>query len=235
MIAASVIPFVLVFDYGLPDPNHPANGWDNFYREGFMAFVFVFLQLFFVLGSTLIMQIEVRNNAWKQVLASPQSFFHILSAKFVVVQLLALVFIVVFNVYMILCAAVLDVIYDLDYAAYMQRWPELINLNLMAYGSTMGISALGFWLALRFKNFVAPVAIGFLLWMIGPIVAIELKWPHMDMYVSAIPFTIVSKRFEHEHTLHQLVSIGYTVLFFGIAYLEFAMERIGLKSLLGIK
>lgn len=231
LIAAFVIPFILVFDHGLPDPNHPPNGWDNFYQEGFMVFVFLFLQLFFVLVSTLLMQIEVRNNAWKQVLTSPQSFFHILSDKFVVMQLLAVAFIVVFNVYMILSAALLDVIYGIDFIAYLERWPELLKLNLMAYGSTLGINALSFWLALRSKNFVAPIAVGFLLWLIGPIVAFELKWPYMDMYVSAIPFSILSKRFANEPMFHQLLSIGYAMLFFGIAYLEFTLQRIPLRSI----
>ena len=35
-----------------------------------MVFAFVFIPFFFLLTSTLLMQIEFRNNAWKQVLAS---------------------------------------------------------------------------------------------------------------------------------------------------------------------
>ena len=72
LIAAFLIPFVMVFDHGSADPAKPANGWDNYYREGFMVFAFIFLPFFFLLTSTLLMQIEVRNNGWKQVLASPQ-------------------------------------------------------------------------------------------------------------------------------------------------------------------
>jgi len=231
LIAAFVIPFILVFDHGSTDPSKPPNGWDNFYKDGFKVFVFAFLQLFFVLISTLLMQLEVRNNAWKQVLASPQSFFHILLAKFVVMQLLALGFILVFNVYMILSAALLDAIYEIDFLAYLDRWPELLKINLMAFGSTMGISALSFWLALRYKNFIAPMAMGFLLWFIGPIAAFELKWPHMDKYISTIPFTILSERYENESLLHQMLSIGYAVLFFSIAYLEFTFQRMSLRSL----
>lgn len=233
LIAAFVIPFVMIFDPGSADPNNPdVNSADSFYREAFMVFVFVFLPFFFVLVSTLLMQIEVRNNAWKQVLTSPQSFFHILLAKFAVLHVLAFTFLVIYNVYMIMSAAAINMIYGFDFLAYLDRWPELLKLNLIAYGSTMGISALSFWLALRSKNFIAPIALGILLWLIGPFVAFELKLPHMDKYVYAIPFTIVSKKFEHQHALHQLISGGYAVLFFGIAYLEFTLQRMSMKSIL---
>ncbi|HEY3430582.1 MAG TPA: ABC transporter permease [Cyclobacteriaceae bacterium] len=232
LIAALIVPLVLIFDHGSPDPNHSMNGWDNFYKEGFMVFVFVFLPLFFVLASTLLMQIEVRNHAWKQVLASPQSFLHILLSKFTVIQVLAFVFLVIFNVYMMMGAAVIDMIFGIDFLLYVEQWQELLKLNAMAYGATIGVSALSFWIALRSKNFITPIAIGFLLWLFGPTIAFEFKWPHADKYVYALPFTIVSKRFEHDHVFHQILSIGYGVFFFGIAYLEFVLQRTSITSYL---
>lgn len=230
LIAAFVVPFVLVFDHDIPAPNNPANGWDHFYSGGFKVFVFLFLPFFFILASTLLMQIEVRNHAWKQVLASPQSFFHILLAKFTVIQVLALVFLVIFNVYMVMGCVLIDMIYGVDFLAYLKRWPEMLKLNLMALGSTSGISALSFWLALRYKNFVAPIAIGFLLWLIGPTAALELKWPHFDKYVFVLPFTIIVEKFAGERLFYQLLSIGYCVFFFCIAYFEFVLQRMQLRA-----
>src|SRR5262245_55552171 len=114
LVAAFVVPFVLVFDHGSPDPNTPANGWYNFYREGFMIFAFVFIPLFHILVSTLLMQIEIKNQPWKQVLASPQSFFHVLLAKFAVLQVASLVFMLVFNVYMVMGCTLIDLIHDIN-------------------------------------------------------------------------------------------------------------------------
>lgn len=231
LVAAFVIPFVLVFDYGAPDPGNPVNGWDNYYREGFMVFAFLFLPFFYILASTLQMQIEIRNQAWKQVLVSPQSFFHILVAKFTVIHILALFFTILFNAFMAIGCAFIDVIHGANFLTYLNRWPELLELNLMAYGSSIGISALSFWLALRFKNFIAPIAIGILLWLIGPTAALELKLPHFDKYVFVLPFTIVAKKFEDTRLFYQLLSLGYGVLFFGIAYFEFVLQRMSLRAL----
>jgi hypothetical protein len=232
LVAAFVVPFVLVFDHDITTPNNSANGWDNFYTDGFKVFTFVFLPLFFILVSTLLMQIEVRNNAWKQVLASPQSLAHILLAKFLVLQALGIIYLIVFNVYMVLGCAIIDVTFEVNFLSFLNRWPEMLKLNLMALGSTIGMSALSFWLALRYKNFVAPIGIGFLLLLIGPTAAFELKWPHFDMYVYVIPFTILSKKHEHQQLLFQFLSIGYGVFFFSFAYLEFALKRVHWRSLL---
>ncbi|MBT1705759.1 ABC transporter permease [Chryseosolibacter indicus] len=230
LVAAFIIPFVMFFDYGSPDPEKLANGWDHFYKEATMVFVFVFLPMFFVLTSTLLMQIEVKNNAWKQVLASPQPFFNIIFAKFIIIQTLAFAFVVVYNAYMVLSAAVLDMAYGSDVLAYLKRWPELLKFNLNAFGATIGISTLGFWLALRSKNFIAPIAIGFLLWVIGP-VSLEFKLPHIDKYVFVLPFTVFAKKFEHQRLFYQLLSLGYGLFFFTIAYVEFVWQRVQFKWL----
>jgi hypothetical protein len=224
IIAACIIPLVQLFDYGMPDSVNRTHGGERFYKEGFMVFVFVFLPLFFVLTSTLLMQVEIKNNAWKQVLASPQSFFHILLSKFMVLQVLALVFLAIFNLYTVLAAAAIDIVFESSLLAFLDRWPEILKVNAMAYGSSIGISALSFWLALRSKNFIVPIAIGFLLWLICP-AALEVQWKHIDKYVVAIPFTVVSKKYADKHVFHQLLSLGYGAFFFGVAYFEFVLQR----------
>jgi len=126
---------------------------------------------------------------------------------------------------MALGGASIDLIHGVNFLAYLNQWPEMLKLNLMAFGSSIGISALSFWLALRFKNFIAPIGIGILLWLIGPTAALELKLPHFDKYIFVLPFTIVAKKFEDTRHLYQLLSLGYGVLFFSIAYVEFVLQR----------
>lgn len=230
--AALIVPFVMVFDHGSPDTNVTLNGWDHFYREGFMVFAFVFIPFFYILGSTLLMQIEVRNHAWKQVVASPQSFFHVLLAKFTVLQVLGFVFLLIFNIYMVIGCALVDRIFEINFLTYLNRWQDLLKINLLALGSTVGISAISFWLALRFRNFIAPITLGFLLWLIGPVAALELKFPHFDKYVYVLPFTIVSKKHEHHQLFFQVLSLAYGVFFFITAYVEFVLKRLSWRSLL---
>jgi lantibiotic transport system permease protein len=224
-IGAFIIPLIMVFDYGTPSTVKVVDGWENFYMEGTRVMVFAFLPLFFVLTSTLMIQIEVRNNTWKQVLASPQSYSNILLSKFIMLQLMGLVFIAIYNIFMVAGAAFLDSIFENHFLSYLNHGQEIVKINFMAWSSTIGISALCFWMALRSKNFIAPIAIGFALWMAGPLAALEFKWPYADQYVYALQLTIMSKRFEHEQGFHQLLSLAYGVVFLGIAYVEFVWQR----------
>lgn len=153
-----------------------------------------------------------------------------LLAKFMVMQVLALVFMIIYNAYIMMSAGAIDMLFGSHHLAYLDRWRELVKLNMMAYGSTIGISGLSFWLALRSKNFIVPVAIGFFLWL-ACLAALEVKWPHVDKYIFGIPFTIVAKKYEHQHGFHQLLSVGYGVFFFGVAYVEFVLHRTPLSSL----
>jgi hypothetical protein len=238
LITALIIPFVFAFDHATSESTVTKDIWKDFYMEGIMIMIFAFLPLFLILASTLLIQIEVRNNTWKQVLASPQLFFDILLAKFAVLQLLGLGFILVYNLYFILSAGIVDLIAGTNFIAYLERWPEILSLNARAYGSTIGISALCFWLSIRTKSFVAPIGIGLALWL-GTIAALEFHWSNIDKYVFAIPFTVVAKQFQDQQLFHQLLSIAYGLVFFVGAYLEFVIRRSsigrGLRKLLSPK
>ena len=223
-ISAFIIPLIMVFDYATTGSTKP-DGWEDYYLEGTRVMAFAFLPLFFVLTSTLMIQIEVRNNTWKQVLTSPQSYLNIVLSKFAMLQLAGVIFILFYNIFMFAGAGLLDIIHTHSFLAYLEHWRELLKINLSAWGSTIVISALCFWMALRSKNFIAPIAIGFLLWMAGPFAAVEFKWPHAEKFVFALQFTILSKKFEHNQLFYQVLSIGYGVFFLGIAYVEFVLQR----------
>lgn len=230
LITALIIPFVMSFDLVSSENIATKNAWADFYSEGLMVMVFAFLPLFFVLASTLLIQIEVRNNTWKQVLASPQLFFDILLSKFVVLQLLAVAFIVVSNVYFLLGASLVDLAMGTNFISFVDQWPEILSLNGRAYVATLGISAVTFWLAVRSKNFVAPIGIGLLLWL-APVAALEFRWEHIDKFVFALPFTVLAKKFQDEQLFHQLLSVAYGIVFFVIAYLEFLLKRTSVGKL----
>ncbi len=230
LITALIIPFIMSFDLGTSSNIAAKNAWDDFYREGLMVMVFAFLPLFFVLASTLLIQIEVRNNTWKQVLASPQLLFDILLAKFVVLQLLGLAFLIVSNIYFIIGAGVVDLAMDTSFINYVEHWPEILSVNGRAYIAALGISAVTFWLAVRSKNFVVPIGLGLLLWL-APVAALEFKWPHVDKYVFAIPFTVLVKKFQDEQLFHQLLSVAYGIVFFLIAYVEFLLKRVSIGNI----
>ena len=76
--------------------------WNLHLLEGWKALGFLVLPLFVILVSTLLPQIEYRNNTWKQLFASPQSLYNVFITKFIIIQLFILFFLLVFNAFMML-------------------------------------------------------------------------------------------------------------------------------------
>src|SRR5688572_847504 len=142
--------------------------FNKFLTTKFQMTGFVMLPFFLILISTLLPQIEYKNNAWKQVLASPQTKSNVFLAKFINVQLLIITFILITQLMMFVNVIILHF-----------REPSLNVLNqpvngyqvlmtiVSGYLAILAISAIQFWLGLRFRNFIIPIAIGFACWLIG--------------------------------------------------------------------
>lgn len=225
-LAAAFTPAIMLLDnidgtpdkdFGLVDP------YKAFYLGTFPFIAFILLPLFIVLITTLLIQIEYKSNTWKQVLASPQYLHSVLLSKFIVVQGLTILMLLIFNVFMIGVAAAIDYNYpQFSILNYLKSFDRLWYLNARTYVATFGMSALQFWLALRFRNFIAPLGIGLVCCVMSPILLLELKWENvMDKFPHALSIVVGVKQFEKIHVWAQWISVMYMVIFLVLAYLDF--------------
>ena len=231
LLAAAFTPAVMLMDNvdGTPDTDFgKVDPYRSFYLEAFPFIGFMILPLFIVLITTLLMQIEYRNNAWKQVLSTPQQLYSILLSKFMVVQGLTIVMLVTFNLFMVGVAAIIDLNYpEFKIMNFIESWPRLCNLNARTYIASLGLSGLQFWFALRFRNFIAPLGIGLALWVISPLLLLELKWEGvMEKFPYAMSIVVGLKRFESIHVWTQWLSVIYMMVFMAVAYLDFGRRKL---------
>lgn len=229
ILAAAFTPLVVLFDNidGTPDKGLQEDPFRSFYLEGYQFVAFIFIPLFIVLITTLLMQIEYKNNTWKQVLASPQPLYSILLSKFLVVQGLVILMMVIFNLIMIAIGQVIDLRYpDFKVLSYLDQLTYLCALNARTYIGSLGLAALQFWLALRFRNFIVPLGIGLALWAISPILLFELDWVTlMDKFPYAMTIVASLKRFEPIHVWVQGLSVMYMIVFMVMAYVDFGRRK----------
>ncbi|MFN2439690.1 MAG: hypothetical protein ABR503_10865, partial [Chitinophagaceae bacterium] len=98
--------------------------------------------------------------------------------------------------------------------------------NVNAYVSILAISAIQFWLGLRFKNFIIPIAIGFAMWLTGIMMLVAFKVPNADLFPYTYPaFSVFS---EHKLMLNtiQLYSAGYAALFLILGFIHFKHKNV---------
>jgi lantibiotic transport system permease protein len=142
--------------------------WEGLWRQSWESMVFMILPMAIMLMASLLAQLEYRNNAWKQVHASPQPLATIFLAKLVVLLVLLILLMFWFNVAVYL-AGVLPVILFSNVHAPASPLPltHFLKRDLALLIDVLPIVALQYMLALRFRSFLAPLGIGMALWILS--------------------------------------------------------------------
>jgi hypothetical protein len=231
VLGSGFIPLIFLLTYTLASSkNYPrlqSFPWGIHFGQGWQAFSSFLLPMFVILICSLIPQIEYKNNAWKQVFASPQSLGNIFFSKFLTIHLMILFLFLLFTVFMIGSAVVSNLI--ISKYVFLKTpldWVTLWKLNYQTYLSILGMSAIQYWLSLRFKNFIASIGIGLAL-LITSLIAVPF-WNHVDTLPYAYPiltmknFTAkVAKSFPN----HEIYSILYFAGFMLLAFLDMKYRK----------
>jgi lantibiotic transport system permease protein len=224
IIAAVLVPLILLADVSL-DGMSPENRVDPFNavtREGFGVLSVLIFPMFIMLVCTMLPQIEYRNNTWKQVFASPQSIADIFIARFLNVHFLIMLFLVLYNVCMFMTAVAIHLIDPSIHLLHHQLdWHAWMTQNVNVYLAILSISAIQFWLGLRFRNFIVPMAIGFAMWVIASMMVMELETPNAHYFPYTHLLFSTFPQFRDLVPAVQWISVGYLVLFLGIAFVDF--------------
>src|SRR5262245_13811522 len=73
------------------------NLWEMHFRQLWQNMSMFLLPMGVIMAASLITQVEFRNNTWKQLHTTPQSYTTVFTAKFVVIVIMTLKFFVFFN------------------------------------------------------------------------------------------------------------------------------------------
>lgn len=232
-IVAAIVPVILFFDLVTPSDGAAEVttkiSLNKYFGMAQQVFNFVFLPLFIILISTLLLQIEYRNNTWKQVLTSPQKMINVFLSKFLTLHLLIIVFIASFLTSLFIGAFLINLIHP-DLFKKEFNLSAVLLANWHVYVAVFAISAMQFWLSLRFKNFIAPLAIGFCLWIMAPLMLFSLNWSFADRYPYSFPIQLVAMSekpdFKPDIPLILMLSMAYGLFFLALAFLEFKVRRV---------
>lgn len=129
-----------------------------------------------VFASSLITQIEHRNNAWKQVHALPLSLPTIYAAKLTIVIAMLLQYLLLFNIGVALVVLVpVALVPGVSMPAAAFPLTTFLRHDLLFFLGCLPIVALQYLLGLRFRNFMVPIGAGFALWVLS-MMTLGWKW-----------------------------------------------------------
>lgn len=229
LVLAAFIPAILLLNIltGGSDlaaiSKDPSNG---IFQLGTERTVIAFFPIFVILVCTLQPQIEYRNNTWKQVFASPQTKGNVFLAKFLTINMFIVLFLIANLVFLSL---VIVVTYFSNPALNLLQQPfdavGLVVRTANTYSAMLALCTFQFWLGLRYRNFIIPIAVGLVLWITGTVLIFE-ESSLVDFFPYSFQvFPIVSK-LQPKMAQVAWISVAYTAIFLLLGFIDFRRRRL---------
>lgn len=221
--AAAFGPLMSLLDIFLDgiEEEHRTNILNELFTTKFQMTGTVVLPVFLILICTLLPQIEYKNHTWKQVLSSPQSKAYLFTAKYMNIHLLVILFFVVNQLLMLLVALVVHLKEpSLQVLQQPVQGITVIKVFINNYLALLPVSAIQFWMGLRFKNFLVPVALGIACWFSGTILVMQ-QTGMADYFPYSFPAIVNFPKQTAAHTINTGLSLLYTGTLLAIGYIDF--------------
>jgi hypothetical protein len=198
--------------------------WESHWKSSWESMAIFLLPLGVVLATSLITQLEYKNNTWKLLHTTPQRYSVIFLAKLAVILVMMVQFLVLFNVGIYLSGVLPGLLFSVAYPREPIPYAYFMAENGRYLVACLPIVALQYLISLQFKNFLVPVGSGIVLWILSVAV---LSW----QYGYLIPYTYCSfnylkdqARFSQSVPL-QPWALGYFVLFSLAAYVLYLHQK----------
>jgi lantibiotic transport system permease protein len=232
LFGAILIPFIMtIAQLSFPDKMsfnaNPESFWIKLYIHSWEFMAVLLLPFGIILITSMLIQIEVRNNTWKQTLITPQSLTVIFLSKLSIISFLLILFFLVFNFSIIVSGILPGVLHSkIDIP---NQWPPLVKIaNDMAamWLTSLPLLGLQYTISLRFNNFIIPISIG-----LGCIIAgiFALQWKNgflIPFAYSSFHFMTMSgqEKFKFPYDIYWL-SLLWFILFSAIGYISFLYRK----------
>lgn len=169
----------------LPAANLSPKIWEILYGNAWQFMAVLLLPMGVILATSLVTQLEFRNNTWKQLFATPQPHAITFFAKLAVILLMMLQFFILFNIGIYLCGAIPALFPGVSYPAAPFPLTKFIAGNSRFFLACLPIIGLQYLLSLQFKNFLVPVGAGFALY-VASMIAVSWKYGYLLPYIYCI-------------------------------------------------
>lgn len=200
------------------------NAWTYYFFQVWQYMQVFLLPMGLILATSLITQVEYRNNTWKTVHTTPQSYTAIFMAKFIVLLGMTGLFFLYFNATWCLSAAIPSLIFAGHFPPVDFPWNQFLTSNGKILLTCLPVLALQFLLSLHFKNFLVSIGIGLLL-VVGSLI-LTGQWE----YAYTIPYsypalTIMGDAAQLEKIHIYAWCLGYFIVFLTFGYVLYVTRK----------
>ena len=214
----------LVRHHGLAAAAARPDFWERHWRMCWESMAIFLLPIGAILATSLVAQLEYKDNCWKLLHTTPQRYLVIFTAKLAVVLVMMAQFLALFNVGIFLSAVLPGLVWGVPFPAAPLPVVAFLADNMRYAVACLPIIALQYLLSLRCRNFLVSIGAGLALWILSIAV---LNW-HYGRFV---PYTYCSYNFlKDSPKVTQVVavvpwSLAYFTLFIVAAYVLYVGQE----------
>lgn len=211
----------------LPKINVADDFWTKLWFTTWESMTILLLPMGIILATALIVQLEYKNNAWKQLHTTPQTYATIFFAKLAVILVMMLELFVLFNLGIYLSAMIPSLMFaSVPFPSAAFPFREFLYGNINFFIECLPILALQYLVSLRFKNFLVPIGVGFVIWALGIGMT---SWEYSYIFPfnqGVIDFLINSGNLKREISVNlKLLAIVYFLIFTIASYVLYMTKK----------
>lgn len=207
------------------EENTSGEMWNQYIEMHWQFMAIFLLPMGVILVTSLITQNEFRNNTWKQVHTTPQSFTTVYFSKLAVILTMLVQFFILFNIGIYLAGVVPGLFYaDIPYPIEDFPFMKMLRFSAGFFIACLPIVALQYLLSLKFQNFLLPLGAGIALLIAS---LIGLNWEHgytIPYSYSALKFLSMQTGMAPAVNI-KVWAIGYFVLLIVVGYVLYIRKK----------
>ena len=221
------VPFIVLLARfnnfnGLPAANASPQVWHMLFMQCWKVMALFFLPMGVILASSLVTQLEFKNNAWKQLCTTPQTFTNIYFTKLAVILTMMLQFLLIFNVGIYLTGVIPVVFSGVPYPVQPFPFSYMLATSGAYFACCLPVIALQYLLSLQCKNFLIPVGVGLAVYVAA---LFSLNW----RYSYIVPYSYSALNFfaaeNNRPTTVKWLSTAYFIVFITAGYILYISKK----------
>lgn len=144
------------------------NPWNSFLNRSFAANSIFIMVPFIILMTSYMCHLEIQSNGWKFLYTLPLKRVEIYLSKLFVIVLLFFTALVLYFFVAIAAGYLVDFIYpEFEFRYYSPDVGLFLENIFKLFLSLLGVIGFQYWLSLQSKNFIIPIGVGLIGFVIG--------------------------------------------------------------------
>ena len=211
--------FLNWFNLGHHDFTKEKTAWEVFILNNYDGIAFMMLPLFVIILATILNFMEHRSGTWTMLMGLPESRANIYLSKLIFGLLLFITAHLIFIIGIFLTGILTDLL-RAEYAMPLFDFPLMLvsSLAIKTFISILALFALHLWISLRFKNFIIPLTLGILGFVLTSILSPSFPYQWLNPYAYPICYMPLHHGLiDNPHlgfwNLHDMMSVFWSLVF----------------------